>query len=306
LGQLNTAARPWPRLSAEARSFITNLIQPRSSSRMTPGKAWNHPWISRWRDSYSDNMGLQCVSSGIAEVDRTSRWTILDGLQRLCWLALARAVTEPELVEVPSLQHFIRNQNGLGIAMSYIEQLAIEMACCATPAWFSPGAVWNDVMRLAFRYLDGDNDGVLSIGDVAQHLVGEDVDNFAKLWISKWSYHQEAQLVHTTCGLRFDDFGRILSSSCIVDGRPDLCIRAVPPCDMAKAIALPSHLKPGAADYGISFDEQGELPFVSSIRKAKQDEVTKKSELEEKQMDSDQQVSRHSNPGDSDALGYGL
>ena len=48
--------------------------------------------------------------AGVANKVETARWKFLDGLQRLFWLAFARAQAEPEMVEEPGSLQFSISQ----------------------------------------------------------------------------------------------------------------------------------------------------------------------------------------------------
>jgi len=212
-GQINTAARPWPTLSEEARNFICSLMQPQATRRLSAQQACEHPWISRWELGYVDSMGAQVARSPSRDVEVASRWQSLDGFQRLAWLAFARAAAEPELVGVASLQNFVTIHGAQ--SRSYLEELAMELATVAGPSWFLPETVWADVQLLAFHYLDIDADGLLSVKDLSFHLLGEDARESADSWVYKWHFEREDESAQQAKGLTFADFRGAL---CAVDG----------------------------------------------------------------------------------------
>lgn len=183
-GSINTDERVWHCLPEEARDFITRLIQVEPAKRMTPLEAWSHPFVTR---------GAGCAEGGgggylaklpallpVADVV----WRRIDQFQRLCWITFAHAVAEPELVELRAFQMFIVQQKMS--AHSYLHQLAVEIAAVAQPSWFQRKTVWIDALRLAFCYLDGDSDGILSAEDLSEHLVSEDSLQVARQWVQKW------------------------------------------------------------------------------------------------------------------------
>jgi len=71
------------------------------------------------------------------------------------------------------------------------------------------GNSWKEIMRLAFRYLDNDSDGVLSPKDLVTHLVPSSADaaahadawSAAHLWVSRWCNHGRTSERNGTAGL---------------------------------------------------------------------------------------------------------
>lgn len=210
-GRINTSSRPWPTLSGDAKSFIIALIQPDPAHRMSPAEAWEHPWLSKWRGDVAIGLGVEQVSSPGHLGRRGQQWQNLDGLQRLFWLALARAATEPELFEVPALQAAVCGRRHSRVS-TYIEELASELAMVSAPSWFAPHSPWADVLRLAFEYLDKDSDGFLGQEDIMQHLVGDDAKEAAAFWLFKWRRTRDGMLRCTAGGLGFTDFCGALRS----------------------------------------------------------------------------------------------
>jgi len=136
-----------------------------------------------------------------------TRWQHLDGFQQLAWLALARAVAEPEIAEFPPLQAFLSDEGNN--SYNYLESLSMELAALVRPAWLSLDSGWGDVLRLAFHYLDLDNDGLLSAWDLEQHLVGQDSAKVANLWLTSWKSRDEGMTSPFSSaprGLSFADF----------------------------------------------------------------------------------------------------
>lgn len=220
LGEINTKTRPWACLSDEARSFIAALVQPDISKRLSPSEAWAHPFLARCQEGYADGSpGRPMPSPMILEDDRSGRWRSLDGFQRLSWLAFARAIAEPEMLEIPVMHLFV-NQQSMGSTM-YLDQLAMELALAAVPHWFQPQAAFSDILVLAFHYLDCDSDGLLGVGDLAQHVVGEGAKTSVDRWVGKWRRGCcEALPTQASHALDFCDFRRALCASC--KGQADL------------------------------------------------------------------------------------
>merc|ERR1719162_2429618 len=147
--------------------------------------------------------------------DKLQVWRGLDGFQRLAWLAIARAVAEPELLEGFVFRNLIAGQLvGSGNPGSYIEQLATELAGTAVPAWFNTNTAWADVLRLAFRYMDFDVDGVLGAQDLTRHVLGDDAEKIGSLWLMRWQgAPQSAQSPATKGGISFADYRLALWST---------------------------------------------------------------------------------------------
>lgn len=211
-GKINTVTRAWPTLSCEARNFISSLVRPQPTQRLTIGQALQHPWISRYSSGYTDSMGAQLVYRPLSALsERDHMWGHLDGLQRAAWWAVARAASEPELIEIPVLREAASCDRTNGL--QYLEELARELALASTPAWLSPDGVWQDVLRMAFRYLDVDGDGKLNADDFLQHLHGEALQEVVDVWIAKWSRGQSKGLLsRPPSALSFQHFCQLLST----------------------------------------------------------------------------------------------
>jgi len=211
LGQINTQARAWPGLSPEAREFITDLLQPQCERRLTPTEALRHRWLARQLHPTDATGGTpEGAPAPFPRRDRSARWKFLDGLQRLFWLAFARAQAEPEMVEEPGFGAFLND--GWANGHSYVERLAMELAVAAVPSWFQPDAAWADTLQLAFSYLDVDRDGLLSAPDLLHHFVGEDARDSVDCWVLKWLRKQDAASRFSARGLSFADFRMVLCS----------------------------------------------------------------------------------------------
>jgi len=101
-------------------------------------------------------------------------------LQQLGWLAVARAVSEPELdrqIVAAAVEHVRRScTDGQGAQAgkrrsSYLMELARELVAAPVAQWMQVRSAWAEVLRLAFSYLDLDADGVLSARDLMTHVM---------------------------------------------------------------------------------------------------------------------------------------
>eukprot|EP00930_Biecheleria_cincta_P036418 TRINITY_DN24989_c0_g1_i1.p1 TRINITY_DN24989_c0_g1~~TRINITY_DN24989_c0_g1_i1.p1 ORF type:complete len:656 (-),score=86.87 TRINITY_DN24989_c0_g1_i1:93-2024(-) len=215
LGDVNTSSKVWKSiLSEEARSFVLALIRPDPAKRLSPAEALGHPFMTMLSPEEQVDAGIHGqIEPPFPTDNEGSKWQRLDSLQKLCWLALARAATEPELVEVSLLQAFVHDQ-GSGSA-GYLERLAAKLVAVSSPSWFHPQAAWGDMLYLAFLYLDRNGDGFLSVDDLMVHFAGGTHGReLADLCIFKWrSNGQQALPLGASHSLSLADFRRVLFSS---------------------------------------------------------------------------------------------
>jgi len=218
LGLVNSNTRTWARLSPEARNFISALIQPVASTRLGPEEAWAHKFIAKHPPGGTEEIIRSPASPWPSAADKLQVWRGLDGFQRLSWLSIARAVAEPELLEGIVFRQLIVGQVLSSTPVAYLEQLATELAGTAVPAWFHTNTAWADVLRLAFRYLDFDVDGVLGITDLTRHIVGDDAEKMSGLWLLRWQGAPQTSKSSglagmSTAGISFADFRLALWST---------------------------------------------------------------------------------------------
>merc|ERR1712107_319739 len=98
------------------------------------------------------------------------------------------------------------------VTTGYMLHLAKELAVRA-----SSGAAWDEVLRLAFRYLDADRDGLLSAEDLAANLTNPEADMGIKA--ARLSYADALTMARVWVarrrsaprGLRFVDFRSALN-----------------------------------------------------------------------------------------------
>mmetsp|Transcript_15664 Transcript_15664/g.34038 ORF Transcript_15664/g.34038 Transcript_15664/m.34038 type:complete len:635 (-) Transcript_15664:233-2137(-) len=217
LAKINIESPNWQRLSKDAQHFCLSLIKPLPTSRITIKDALNHPFLKRAVRA-PKCAAIQDVNVPVAVLNSSPRralWDSLDGLQRLCWLATASAVSEPEVIEafhMPLDDVVVRLHSSAGES-SYLEELAIELAAVAQLVWFKRHALlWSEVLRLAYRYLDVGMDGLLSVEDLTQHVLGDGAAVVVQGWLRKWRRHTD------DC-LSFEDFRSVLEAS--ANGQPD-------------------------------------------------------------------------------------
>jgi serine/threonine protein kinase len=193
-GNFNVDNFRWEQLPPDTRSFIESLLIVDPLKRPTPAEAMRHPYILKSRSHLKIDVDFYVFASR-----RHAGWQLLDGFQRLGWLAMARAVAEPELdrdMAANALQasEACSYQAGFLVPGSeYLVQLAQELASLPYVT-----TAWDEVLKLAFRYLDVDENGVLDAQDIASHLAGasgmsllvtgesEKAQSAVDLWIKRW------------------------------------------------------------------------------------------------------------------------
>lgn len=217
LGDVNTSTRVWNSISEDGKKFILAMIRPDPTKRLSPTEALSHPFMTNVFPEEQLGGGNQLqVPMPIGDVG-LGVWLSLDSFQKLCWLALARAVTESELVEISLMQAFVRSEEGT--SSGYLEVLAAKLVSVASAAWFQPSAAWGDMVYLAFLYLDKDADGFLSVSDLMAHLAsGSRSREIADAWLYKWRNRQSLPMGGSQT-LTFADFRKALLSA-VTKGSP--------------------------------------------------------------------------------------
>jgi len=157
-----------------------------------------------------------------------TRWADLDGLQRLGWVAMARAVAEPELDGEMVFTALSPRAASPHDRSSYLLQLAKELAVQPVA-----NKAWLDVLDFAFRYLDTDGDGLLSAQDLACHVYDSSaepssssnaqINAAAELWVHRWSKRGKP--------LHFLEFRTALLSKRFCRGPPQCAGQCGKACD---------------------------------------------------------------------------
>lgn len=194
LGNYNRKSEKWLRLHSEARDFIGVLLRVKASARPSATDALQHPFVARRvAKSMETSVFFHGPVSNFHE--REAAWYKLDGMQHLGWLAVARAVAEPELdrqVIATALEgvrtsgnghdqagrsgqhgygngHHAQNGHAHGPREAYLWELARELGTAPVSQWLQDRPAWAEVLRLAFCYMDVDGDGLLGPQDLAEH-----------------------------------------------------------------------------------------------------------------------------------------
>jgi len=215
LGDFNLRSRYWKRLDVLAQNFISGLLQVKASARLSTKEALFHPFLCR--------TGLE-VEPSLSMHAHNEKWTQFDGLQRLAWVAVARAVADPEL-DVDIINSAMTKKNTADLTENcfdksgYVYHLARELAMSTINKLLQQQASWNAVLRLAFAYLDVDRDGLLSHHDLMLHLkvdhseaLTEDISgNRIRAAVFGWLEHWTTQQsTNNTQGLNFLSFCEVL------------------------------------------------------------------------------------------------
>mmetsp|Transcript_406 Transcript_406/g.1387 ORF Transcript_406/g.1387 Transcript_406/m.1387 type:complete len:653 (-) Transcript_406:125-2083(-) len=189
-GSYDTSSAGWEQLSADARDFISSMLQTDPMKRSSPSDALRHSYLVK-QTGHATHVGSP--QAAWRWLDREELWQQLDGLQRLGWVAVARAVGEPELRReaVENASKAVKTASAKcshgHSHQGYLWQLARELATSPVITWLQNQASFTEVLRLAFRYLDLDNDGELSPKDLVAHLLVEDASQIADMESDAWS-----------------------------------------------------------------------------------------------------------------------
>ncbi|CAJ1438140.1 unnamed protein product [Effrenium voratum] len=178
-GSFDCSSPAWLALSKDAKDFLSQLLQPCPDFRLEPSAARRHVFVKR----------CSKVDTDLADFGDPIAWAQLSGFQQLAWLALARACAEPELhpdlVQLASrLAGLFSERDAFGASESYLFHIA-EKLSMQPVAWLKDGA-WREVCSLAFRYLDVDQDGLLSAQDLARHVEDAEALQVAGSWVISW------------------------------------------------------------------------------------------------------------------------
>eukprot|EP00931_Biecheleriopsis_adriatica_P039765 TRINITY_DN22738_c0_g1_i1.p1 TRINITY_DN22738_c0_g1~~TRINITY_DN22738_c0_g1_i1.p1 ORF type:complete len:548 (+),score=102.16 TRINITY_DN22738_c0_g1_i1:38-1645(+) len=198
--QLDRNCMGWAEvLPRNAKFFILGLLQPRPRSRMSALEAWRHEFMNMepFTLDSSSKTAIRAAMQG---------WTRLDSFQQLCWLALAQAVSESDLVKIPLVWDYICMQEPS--CTGYAEGLASMLVFVACPEWFQDRSAWNHVVTLAFAYLDKDSDSMIGLTDLQTAASGMCDRVRCTEWLRRWS----ADMKHMT----FQDFCEAAAAATVI------------------------------------------------------------------------------------------
>lgn len=183
MGRYDMTSPRWLELPADARDFIGMLLKPAGAARPSANEALRHPFLARQTEEAHAEPACCWLARG-------SSWGELDGLQQLAWVAVARAISESELSQEVVSAATRASRAGGSLGAGYLWELARELSSAPYFTWLRRRGVWPEVLRLAFRYLDVNGDGVLSASDITSHLVPlslGDARSAARQWVAQWS-----------------------------------------------------------------------------------------------------------------------
>ena len=253
LGKYNCRTERWQSLHPDARDLVERLLRVPPIQRSLPSEALKHPFVTKRTvaghvSGYGGNAMSACMDgehsvffhgSVAPWAGRERRWQRLDGFQRLAWLAMARALAEPELDgavvqgALEGMEHEKQHQarhGGDQREAGFLWQLARELGTAPVFQWLQDRSAWPDAVRLAFGFLDVDRDGFLSASDLLAHVAGPpqrnnsapaavakmmpvvSKDEIVKTWIQRWQVKERKE-----DKLPLQAFREALLSSCSGD-----------------------------------------------------------------------------------------
>jgi len=169
-GQYATSSsNRWMLLAQDAKEFLDDFLRTNPQDRPSATQALQHPYFRRV-------LGDNVVFRHPLNTEAPCQWNKLDGFQQLAWVAVARAVSEAEMCSevVNSALRSSRSQsindNAYLDTPGYVFNLAQRLASSPPGYWLSKLEAWNDVVRLAFCYLDVDQDGAIGPTDLLCHF----------------------------------------------------------------------------------------------------------------------------------------
>lgn len=213
-GRFDTKAPTWCALPPEARAFVSSMLQAQVARRPTPMEALQHPFMTARLNKSSGKMLQGPPAFGVVSSVRKS-WDQIGSLQQLAWLAVARAVAEPEISHEAVVEATMASRTA-GSSFAYLTSLAQELSVAPIEVWQKSRGAFSEILHLAFCYLDIDRDGFLSPTDLCFH-VGRDVSNPLPVttdWVASWRADDEYP------GLCKDDLKAILLSTAGFDEDP--------------------------------------------------------------------------------------
>lgn len=210
-GRFDTTAPTWCALPPQAREFVSSMLQSQVARRPTPLEALQHPFMTARLNRSSGKMLQKPLAFGVVR----KSWDQIGSLQQLAWLAVARAVAEPEISAEIVAEATMASRTARS-SFAYLTSLAQELSVAPIEVWQKSRGAFSEILNLAFCYLDVDRDGFLSPTDLTFH-VGRDVSNPLPVttdWVASWRADDESP------GLDKDDLKTILLSTAGFDEEP--------------------------------------------------------------------------------------
>lgn len=204
-------SRNWLMLAADMRDFITNVLQVEPNSRPSATEAISRIAVFSMLSKKADQATPQWIAW---QKERDEHWACLSGLQQMLWIAVARSVTEPEML--PEVVMSAQRAARIGVSkpsaasvyetrtrQSYLHQLAHELSATPLSGWLLEPAGFHEIARLAFSYLDVDADGFLSPDDLAHHVLlpPSEALRVAHHWTVAWRSNCEQARGHAPSSL---------------------------------------------------------------------------------------------------------
>ncbi|CAE7191115.1 camkv, partial [Symbiodinium sp. CCMP2456] len=157
MGNYNRRTERWLQLHPDARDLITKLLRVQPAQRSSATDALQSAFITR-RAVLGRVAGYGGHSTAISScmesepsvffrgsvapwAGRERRWARLDGFQRLAWLAMARALSEPELDRsvvqgaMEGMEHERQRRSSEPREAGYLWQLARELGTAPVFQW---------------------------------------------------------------------------------------------------------------------------------------------------------------------------
>eukprot|EP00930_Biecheleria_cincta_P027368 TRINITY_DN19236_c0_g1_i1.p1 TRINITY_DN19236_c0_g1~~TRINITY_DN19236_c0_g1_i1.p1 ORF type:complete len:616 (-),score=104.68 TRINITY_DN19236_c0_g1_i1:9-1856(-) len=215
--RFDTTAPTWCALPPEAREFVTSMLQAQVERRPTPMEALQHPFMAARLQKSTSKLMQRPLAFGRSQLQVDTSWEQLLSLQQLAWLAVARAVAEPEISEEVVTEATMASRSARS-SFAYLTCLAQELSVAPVEVWQKSRGAFSEILNLAFCYLDVDRDGYLSPTDLCFHI-GRDVPNPLPLttdWVASWRADDEYP------GLCKEDLKAILLSTAGFDDEEPL------------------------------------------------------------------------------------
>lgn len=192
-GSFDKTCPAWTALSKDVKELLRAALTARPEHRASSRDVLAAPFVGRCRE--------RCEAAVPQEItEQSSSLPSLHGdLRDLAYLALARASAEAELNEdvvLSASAHIQWGPDSKEGSRAYLGQLARGMAGVPPAFWCKNTSFCADQIRLAFRYLDVDADGMLSAMDLAYHIDSEISKSLpiAGQWLQHWSQQNPAGL----------------------------------------------------------------------------------------------------------------